>query len=1371
MRVKLYAGVLVGIMALACLSCRGEESVSNLISQAEVSLKEGHSADAEPLFRRALAIHARARGTNIVDAITSLKLFKNLAVLYYQRGAYAEAAPMFEYALKYTEAFYGPKHPETLIIVNGLAISDIATGAYVKAEPLFRRAIAIQEELYGTNHLYVANSLFNLALTHISQGRESEAEPLLHRALMIREKAVGTNSVEVADVLRSMGIVEVNKGRYAEAESVRKRILEIQNKSFPEDEPAIAAALTELAQVYTIQGRYKDAELLLHRAVLMGRRETNSKTRKTASTLAYTLNAMGCVKLNQGDYKGSEDYFTESMNIRESQNGRDNPLDKACLVSLGELYLQQKRFAEAESVLRRVKVIQENIPGGAEQTFQATILSDLGLVYHMKYRFAEAESLFKQALAIRSKALGLEHPHLAPILSNMAVLFLDQWRYKEADELSQRAIAILEKKLGPEHPDLVQPLSQSITILIAQGRYKEAEVTIKRLLSIQEKTFGQESRSYAESLRRMADLYVQNDQFARAEPILRRALRIQETTLGSDHYDVADTLNSLAMNFNRQGFFAEAKALYEQALRVSSKALGPKNPAMATLLGNFAQLYADQGLYADALPLVQRALAIGEEEFGTDSPGIVSQLNTLAIIQSKQNKYDEAEQTYRRAMEIEAKVVGIDKPTYASLLNNIGDVFLAQGRIEEALTSEKRALEVFEKVHGPNHTSVADALMNLSGYYSFAGRYESVVSLDQRALKIYEDSFGSKHSKTVKAIDNLATTYFAIGDDRALQTQVQAFEIQSQLLTSGFSSMSERQRMDFTGAKGMDSVSMACSVAMKCPKQRQQAISLGCLWTLRSKGLVLDSLIEDRLNLASKPDAVPVVEALREIKKSSAALQYKDVQHYSQEALAEYRALVESLNARQTELEQQLAQLAGNYLSGRRATLVTINDVRSALATNEVLLEFVRFFPLATTNEMQAGLTRMIKRNNNISNILFPAEYACFAVYPDSDQLEFVSLGSAEIIDRLISNCRDKMRKGENATALFRDLYDKVWSPIQSWSQGKKRVIISPDGELSFLSFSILMDPDGKFLIEGRDIGYVASGRDLIRQIDRTSTNLPALFGDPAFGVDEQAGDYLDRNVVFRSVFQEQTRSAMSGMRFLQLPGTRREVENLRALLQTSRITAEVYVGAEASEGKLKSLIRPEVLHLATHGFFLPDIKPVAATPLKIMSIGQRGSLEPPFTQFENPMLRSGLALTGAALALAKKSEIISAQDDGIVTAEEISSLNLWGTKLVVMSACDTGMGAARAGQGVMGLRRAFAQAGVKNILMTLWPVQDDETGQLMVDFYRKYLKTDDAIGAISAVQRAAIVKARENGEQPKPRLWGPFLVSVQGKTEPMKDK
>jgi CHAT domain-containing protein len=323
-------------------------------------------------------------------------------------------------------------------------------------------------------------------------------------------------------------------------------------------------------------------------------------------------------------------------------------------------------------------------------------------------------------------------------------------------------------------------------------------------------------------------------------------------------------------------------------------------------------------------------------------------------------------------------------------------------------------------------------------------------------------------------------------------------------------------------------------------------------------------------------------------------------------------------------------------------------------------------------------------------------------------------------------------------------------------------VIISPDAELNFVNLAILLDRQDKFLAEQYTIKYVSSGRDLVfgRKAGKGTRRL-SVFANPAFGEKPGTARKSDTNMVQLAMLAADQRD-YAGVNLPPLPGTAIEAGYLRDKCAGWKLEGAVYEGAEASEAEVRAVKSPYILHLATHGFFLPDTEPTNRPDLG-MRILNEGRLP---VVWHNPMQRSGLAFAGAQLTLEawKRGEMPDSENDGILMAQEVGTMDLKGTWLVVLSACDTGAGEAQAGEGVLGLRRGFIQAGAQNLMMTLWPVSDKWTVEMMKAFYERALKDGDAPGALAQVQREYLVKLREEKNPVMAaRLAGPFILTFQG--------
>ena len=322
--------------------------------------------------------------------------------------------------------------------------------------------------------------------------------------------------------------------------------------------------------------------------------------------------------------------------------------------------------------------------------------------------------------------------------------------------------------------------------------------------------------------------------------------------------------------------------------------------------------------------------------------------------------------------------------------------------------------------------------------------------------------------------------------------------------------------------------------------------------------------------------------------------------------------------------------------------------------------------------------------------------------------------------------------------------------PVRDLIGNATHLLVSPDGQLDLIPFEALVDIKGQYLIERFSVTYLTTGRDLLRmQVARASRSGPMVFADPAFGEPGSVAVAKAERPGFGSRTATTKRRSittahdLSGVYFAPLTGTAVEARAIQALFPET----QVFTGARASKSLIKQIDAPSILHIATHGFFLQDTTEKTSEKSKRSpsdSRSVRGA-----AAIENPLLRSGLALSGANLNK-------NSTEDGILTALEASNLNLWGTKLVTLSACDTGLGEVRNGEGVYGLRRAFFLSGAETLVMSLWPISDDATREIMSAYYAG-LK--HGLGRGEALHRAELLMLKRKGLQ-HPFYWASFIQS-----------
>jgi CHAT domain-containing protein len=398
----------------------------------------------------------------------------------------------------------------------------------------------------------------------------------------------------------------------------------------------------------------------------------------------------------------------------------------------------------------------------------------------------------------------------------------------------------------------------------------------------------------------------------------------------------------------------------------------------------------------------------------------------------------------------------------------------------------------------------------------------------------------------------------------------------------------------------------------------------------------------------------------------------------------------------------------------------------------------------------------------------------------------WIPLGKAKEIEHLVLQYGALVRglpEEDELSTNLQALYEALWAPIgHALPSQKKRVIISPDGHLNFISFATLLSKDGQFLAQICDVQYVASGRDLLREPKPSPAKEVVLFANPDFGLAStpmlaKADNEFDPG---SQPIRSSERREIEDWSFESLTGTQKESDELIKEFTGWGWTPTDFTQKKATKEALLKIHSPYILHLATHGFFAKEYPSETQTEPNALLNDRQSVTKSMF--FKNPMHRSGLALAGAQTTIEawKLNEVPAVENDGILTAEDVSTLDLRGTWLVTLSACDTGSGEARVGEGVMGLRRGFIQAGAQNLLMTLWPISDEVTVQIMRDFYEVAHKTGNAPESLAKIQRDWLVQLREakgpkfdkvkdamngrGGIVKAVNLAGPFIMSSQGK-------
>ncbi len=802
----------------------------------------------------------------------------------------------------------------------------------------------------------------------------------------------------------------------------------------------------------------------------------------------------------------------------------------------------------------------------------------------------------------------------------------------------------------------------------------------------------------------------------------QRVLAIVEKEFGSEHPNVAIFLNNLALVYKTKGEYVKAEPLYQRALAIYEKAPGGERLNVATALNNLAELYEAKGDHAKAEPLFQRALALLEKEFGGEHPNVATLLNNLAGLYEAKRDYVKAEPLYKRALEIYEKAFGGEDPSVARSLNNLASLYQDKNESAKAEPLYQRALTIREKVLGSEHPDVAQSLNNLALLYHAKGEYAKAESFYQRALVISERAFGGEHPLVAALLNNLAGLYEAKEDyPRAIEFLLRAEEIRESNINSILATGSEKQKQLYLDTLTGETDGTVSLHAHSAPTNAQAA-RLALTTILRRKGRALDAMTDqiEGLRRRAAPGDVRLLDALTAAQSQLANLQLS----------SDMRLSPAEIRARVTELETQIEKLQGDI--GRRnaefrarTQPVTLDAVRGAIPTDAALIEIFAYRPFNV-------------KAKSIDENYGKARYVAYVLKPTSDVPQSVDLGDAAQINADLMLWREALLNPDrvDVRALGRRVDERVMRPVRKLLGTTKRLFISPDGALNLIPFAALVDENNKYLLETYALDYLTSGRDLLR-LQVSSDNRPGavIFANPTYNLTGQAVAACQRPKRKRGLLLETEDEdaangksasvrrdiAYRGIDFTRscyppLKGTAEEATLINAAL----INATVLTDKRATEAALKGLNSPPILHVATHGFFLPD------QPQPLNTKGA-SSADAPAT--ENPLLRSGLIMAGAN----QKSS--GTGEDGVLTAFEAAGLNLWGTKLVVLSACETGLGDVVNGAGVYGLRRALVLAGSETQVMSLWQVDDAATRDLMGDYYTRLQRGEGRTEAMRQAQ------------------------------------
>ncbi|MCD4792148.1 MAG: CHAT domain-containing protein [Bacteroidales bacterium] len=837
-------------------------------------------------------------------------------------------------------------------------------------------------------------------------------------------------------------------------------------------------------------------------------------------------------------------------------------------------------------------------------------------------------------------------------------------------------------------------------ILYVSSSYKMSEKSLLKADKIYNENKLSDSTFASLTLSNLGLLYHTTGRYALAEEYTKKALEKREK--GADKTGYAASLNNIAVLYKDMGLYTKAEEYIIKAQDYLKKTGEDKSIKYAIVLNNRAMIYQMTGKYKDAEKLMKESIKLAGEEVKEKSPTYVRLEVNLALLYQLTKRYEEAEKIYLDAIKIKKRRMGKSHPDYAVLLRNTASLYQQMRRFDKVEPLLKEAVGIYEKQFGKEHPSYAQAIYELGLFYQSQDKLSKAEPLLNEALGIQKKTLGEHHPNITLTYENLAVLYWQKEDyKKAADTYKKTLNEYIYQINTFFPAMNEYEKSKFW-EKIQTKFVRFYNFAVKAQNDVPEITGDVYNFHIATKALLLSSSRKVKARILNSGNKALIAKYNNwQDTKSWLAKLYT----YSNEELKEENINIDSLETVVLNLEKDITKSSEEFKKANELKTITYNDIAKVLKPNEAAVEIIRInsFSYLYPRDQIHYLALVLKNNNEVPKMVF---------MKDGDNME--SAWSEEY--------QETIHSGKS----MKPFYDYYWKSIAGLtSTNDKKLYISVDGIYNQVNINTIQLPSERHILDVKDVRFVTNTKDIL------SFNKAKKFSKTAFllGYPDYKLDLPDAYAVLTP-----------------LPGTKKEVNTIQSLLKSNYYKVNTVMEKNATEENLKKVKSPYILHIATHGYFLEnEVDPSEDT----RSFGIE-----PMKAYENPLLRSGLLLAGADRTVNEmNTKDNKDSDDGILNAFEAMILDLDNTDIVILSACQTGLGEIKNGEGVYGLQRSFQIAGASSVITSLWEVSDEGTQDLMSSFYKHWLKSGDKHDAFHKAQ----LEIKEKYKYPF--YWGAFVL------------
>lgn len=1131
---------------------------------------------------------------------------------------------------------------------------------------------------------------------------------------------------QIAQEMAQAAQEAVAAGDLAAALEAQENAVLIAQEVFGEEHWITASAYRDLGYLYRQLGQADEAEQFYSLALDIARQvltESHPQTIEIQGLLAELYSASNAYDEVAMIYDLMAAAYAESL-------GPANAFTLARRLSLVSVLDTQGHHVKAGQILDGLcKAFQETYGRYHDQSIdckrlQASILSYQG-------KLPEAVLVYEEVISLMSDSFANVNTTVLDVLTQLGEVFREQGRYGEARQLLAGVIVTASQMNELESVNAAK--SYIARVLNNEGEYNRAEQITNEVLSYGRSHWQNTPVKFYNTMLELGGIYQHQGKLVAAENAFKETYAGFKRILGSDYQSTIVALSNLAQVYEQEGLYDLAEPALKDALAQFERVLGADHVNSSRSRNNLALLHESQGNFREAEPLYVKTLNIMSRVQGDDHTDTIGVRNNLAFLYMLMQQYDKAAPLFEQVFQQWSMLFGEDHQNTQKAMNNLGRIYHKQGNLVAAETLFLRARELRASQLGPEHMDTLRSMIDLGALYLDQKRLEEANTLLEETVKLLEKILGEQHPYTFEALDHLASVKEQMGQlNSAVGWRETAFNRRSEFFDRMLWVTGENAREGYIRLHRPEMDRYLSLVARLDTDDRGKK---GINASLQRKGLLLKitSEIQQIAQLSQDPELVELAGNLQQARKELASLTLSGP---TPETQGRHTDVLYELEQKVNELQGDLGRASVRYRSS--IAHIDADALESALEDNSVLIDFLAYRDEDKYKLMASVLN---KQGNDIQYDLI--------VYDDLAELE-------DIIIEYRTYIQDESADEDEILEIGQLAYEKIWGPLEEFVGDTEHVYLVPDGILNILPFNALVNKNQEYLIQNVDLHILTSGRDLLPNGFELAEGTYVILAGPDYDSDEvvSTAELEEAQGRRSAAIQLGIRGGGSGLRGLNfdpLPGAEQEGRLIMEQVTENAKDHKAYFKNDAQERVIATLDKPpEILHIATHGFFLKADDTLRKRLLKL----QRGAdlqVPPPG---DNPLLRAGLAFAGINTNAQFLGDIDTV-NDGVLTALEVLGLNLTGTKLVVLSACETGLGEIHEGEGVYGLRRSFQEAGVAEVISSLWEVSDAGTQALMTRFYGRLLAGEPARDALRTTQ----LELLESPEWGYPYIWSAFMI------------